>query len=447
MKYFCFAFALLAIGRLHAQKDTVFTSIRQEEAPTERQQFADAYQTMFRSQEPVRFLFKWNALAIWPFGSNEINGPSHVVDASAPTSNGLRLDFAVEGKIAPWLSLNVGGGFISGHTSPDLFLYDYIPKGLTYAELRVEPRVYFEMPRRIREGRSANNLSGNYIGLEYGQSELFGQSSEEHLFPERERTATLRLGVQRRIFRYGYFDLSYGVGWRTWEQKYFTGARDEFFANSRVAVGFALATGPRKQAGQTTWCDITRCFREEDRMWRVDLLNALVLNNGREFHGEIPVAYERKIAGSAFSLETEGRLNYGRSHAYAGKNIYYFQNYVGTVGFGIGLEPRYYFNLKKRIARGRSGNNLSGPFVALRVQGRVEHAWTDGDLPIPLNLTNCRFAAMPLFGLQYRILRNGFIAYKAGFGPSVSRDSGKDYRTSWSHDILWLSELKVGLAF
>ncbi len=110
------------------------------------------------------------------------------------------------------------------------------------------------------------------------------------------------------------------------------------------------------------------------------------------------------------------------------------------------------FRVLAAIAAGlyvrRSGNNLSGPFVAIRAQGHIQRGTAYDNLASPVDIITQEYAVLPLFGLQYRILRNGFISYKAGFGPSLSHDSGLNgLETSWFHDMLWLSELKVGLAF
>ncbi len=327
-------------------------------------------------------------------------------------------------------------------------MFDYIPKELTYVQLRVEPRVYFAMPRGIRAGQSANNFSGNYLGLEVSRAELFGQSGESHALPERERTVTLRFGIQRRLFRFGYFDLSYGLGWRSWEQKFFyqNTPRQEFFANARVAIGVAFATGGRRRAGQTaSWCDIIRCFREESHTWRIDLFRTLVLDNAREIQGELPVAYEKKIGSSPLSVELEGRLIYGHTRSYG--NIYTAGEHINWIGGGLAIEPRYYFTLKKRLARGHSGDNLSGPFLALRLQGRLENAGATGG--VDFTQTTKQVVALPLFGVQYRILRNGFIAYKIGAGVAFTGINGSHALSNGepSMDMYWLSELKVGLAF
>lgn len=441
------AAALLSCGHLGAQTDTSLINIRQENTPYVQPAYTDADQAIFRSLEPARFLLKWNALALWPTGNLAADASVLATDIPTPNPRGLRLEVAAETKITPWLSINITGSCLSGRIAPDLFLYDYVPNPLTYAQLRVEPRVYFDMPGRIRKGRNANNFSGNYFGLEVSQAELFGQTGEVHVLPERERTAALRFGVQRRLFRYGYFDVSYGLGWRNWEQKliYEPTPRQEFFVNSRVAIGLAFASGGTRKASQSTssWCDFARCFREEDQVWRIDLLNALVIDNIQEIRGELPIAYEKKIGGSPFSLESEVRLLYG--HAHTRGSIYMYYGHVNWIGAALALEPRFYFTLKKRIAQGRSGNNLSGPFLALRLQAQLEQARLSSQSAFRQATTQA--VALPLAGVQYRFLRNGFIAYKIGAGAALARVSGYYTIPTRQMHLNWLSELKAGLAF
>ncbi|MEZ4777120.1 MAG: hypothetical protein R3D00_28345 [Bacteroidia bacterium] len=92
---------------------------------------------------------------------------------------------------------------------------------LYYAEeqvigVAVGPRYYYGMQKRIREGRSADNLSANYLGLVLStrlQPEQKGWTATDDtgILYSDNVAITPMLGFQRRILRYGFLDFSFGA--------------------------------------------------------------------------------------------------------------------------------------------------------------------------------------------------------------------------------------------
>lgn len=420
---------LIGAAAFGQKPDSVFISIAQDTGRLEQQQFANPYDAVFGTYEPTRWLFKLDVASLLPAfmylpGDNGQNFDE----------TGLRLD--AEYKISPAFSLNASYWLRFSEAS-GLFRGD----GVYFQghQFRLEPRWYYNMPRRIREGRSANNLSGNYFGLELTQHLRSNNSSFFN-----HRSAAVRFGVQRRLFRYGYFDMSYGIGVRHYPQTVFYQERTELFADARLGVGLALARPKSTSGRKAEQCDVLQCFREENRMWKLDLFNLLRVARSSWIRGSLRPAVEQKIGESPFSVEAQLRLDGG----------YVDGPMVGkSSNFGIGnhLQLRYYYGLKKRIARGKSGNNLSGAYVAwqgewFQTNNTLYGKNSDG-IETKNTTTVRQMHTGPLWGIQHRIFDKGFIDFN--LGAAIGNEKISNERDTYTrHDLIYIfSNLRIGLAF
>ena len=106
--------------------------------------------------------------------------------------------------------------------SPSVLHYDDARNGGWHTSFIVNSqlaaRYYYNLRRRIRKGKSANNFSTNYLSLALGSS--VGRQSTETPFNYYNAGAAVRLdgallyGLQRRLGRYGFVDFSFGVPFR-----------------------------------------------------------------------------------------------------------------------------------------------------------------------------------------------------------------------------------------
>lgn len=71
--------------------------------------------------------------------------------------------------------------------------------------LRLGIRDYYNINRRIRKGKSANNFSANYISLETFTSYYF---KYRQVIPQ----IAAIYGIQRKISKHGYVDFNFGPG-------------------------------------------------------------------------------------------------------------------------------------------------------------------------------------------------------------------------------------------
>lgn len=408
--------------------DTTYTTIGQTSEAFEKTRFIDRYDHVFGTQAPTRFLLKWNTLALLPIVTQ---GENEQVLQSANLLNSASLDLRAEAKLAPMLSLQVAGAFYRQSAT-------VLSRGSHAVDLRLEPRWYFDMSRRIREGKSANNLTGNYIGLEGRR--LWFDNGTYNTFET--NSLSLRFGMQRRLWRYGFFDLSYGVGYQSGLYRYgiVGGAIQEYkdqsaFGEARVALGFALGgRKPQRDDAAASVCDVFRCFQEDRRMFKVDLFRALRFEqNHLSFNPR--VSWEQKIGQSPFSVEVEGELGADGTRYVNNGDVDHLWDYK----VGASVQPRYYFLQKRQVARGKSGNNLNGLFLgtALGYSRAENRSYYFG------NGTTNNFYAAPHLGVQYRLFKKGFIQYK--FGVLWSDNQLSELVSG--EPTSWYSDLKVGVAF
>ena len=96
-------------------------------------------------------------------------------------------------------------------------------------------------------------------------------------------------------------------------------------------------------------------------MWKFGLTNLITELNERLLAGTVAIAYEQKIPKTAFSVETSlavnGNINKKKSFVSKNDNKY---------ALNIGIMPRYYYDLRKRIAGGKSADNLSGDYFGAK---------------------------------------------------------------------------------
>lgn len=428
MKHTVLAALFLQTVAISAQTDTLpAPEIRTEEGLLERQRIVNRYDEVFGIHEPARWLFKWDVASTVGISPQE----------GGFANEGLRFD--AEWKPGQAFSLNAS--YMLG--------VDFSLDGLDLRNhgFRLEPRWYFGMRKRVREGRGASNFSGNYLGLELAHIIKVGnlESSEPRLI---YRGAMARFGVQRRLFNYGFFDFSYGIGIRNYEKTSFSRGGTQLFSEARAAIGLALAQPKAKAGMHAGYCEVLQCFREERRMFKADLFNLFHLITADYLAGTARIALEQKIGHSPFSIELEGSLNgkYG--------NFKYSQNTISQemrgYGYGIQLQTRYYYSQKRRIAMGKSGNHLSGAYLAWATNWSWSHATVrtvDATGASTITGENAHLKTGLVWGIQYRMFKNGFIDFNLGAGWGEEYN-GKDSSTDNNYNSFQiLGGLRIGLAF
>jgi len=138
----------------------------------------------------------------------------------------IQVSLAYEHKISPAFSILVD----TRYEVPEFKEYTLI-EGMRY---------YYNMPRRIRQGKAANNFSGNYISLQHENNFVKSNGSGFIYAP----TLDLLYGFQRRLWRYDYMDFSVGLTWRGNISQYDYSSnvigRYRLVPTANFAIGFAI---------------------------------------------------------------------------------------------------------------------------------------------------------------------------------------------------------------
>jgi len=427
MKHKCLLLLCLHTAAiLCAQTDTskVF-EIRTEQGVLEPQRIVGQYDEVFGIHEPARWLFKWDAAAATGIGSQDDGLPF----------GGLRFDAEWKPGVAFSLNASYQLGIDELLSDPD-FTHGF----------RLEPRWYLGMRKRVSEGKGASNFSGNYLGLEV--MHFSRAATAESTLPRLiYRGAALRFGLQRRLFRRGYFDISYGVGVRDYPRTPYRRDLTDIFSEARVGLGLALARPKPVSAVSTSgYCEVLQCFREEQRMFKVDLFNLFRVATVDNLAGNARIALEQKIGASPFSIELEGQWNgrYGK-YQFVGSPEYKQRRY----GFGAQFQTRYYYTQKRRIATGKSGNNLSGVYMAWQADWAWAHTKTYGQTnpggPDSETSRRSHIRSGLLWGIQHRMFRQGFIDFNIGAG--WQQNYGGFPVPNDRAEFSFLGGLRVGWAF
>lgn len=143
-----------------------------------------------------------------------------------------------------------------------------------------------------------------------------------------------------------------------------------------------------------TYNRIIRAREEKLRLFKIDLVGPylFLVSNWDEKDAAknrlINIAYEQKIKPN-WSWIVESYLRLDRDD---------FQEVQGLGGI------RYYYNMKRRMLKGKSANNFSGNYLS--VTSTYSHQFTENDNHVTLNL---------LYGIQRRLGKRFFFDVNFGF--------------------------------
>lgn len=124
------------------------------------------------------------------------------------TNWGLKSEIGIEHKLTPALSI-----FLAGRSQ--YRRVDLSQRSTAVLNGVLAGRWYFNMPQRIRQQKSANNFSDQYLTLEINQ-QIWHKRVYTVLipaFPKPGPLVRLAFGAQRRLGRFGYLDTSIGANY------------------------------------------------------------------------------------------------------------------------------------------------------------------------------------------------------------------------------------------
>ncbi|MEM8895008.1 MAG: hypothetical protein AAGC88_10555 [Bacteroidota bacterium] len=176
--------ATLALSDLAFGQENVTIEEHQEEMDTaEFSRLVDRYNSIIRVDEEKLSMFTIDLIGPFFYAINNWGESKTAVNSV--------LDLAYEKKFKPNWSWRVGSIYAADRAS--------------YREIRLEggTRYYYNMNRRILQGKSANNFSANYLGTSFNYSRRF-HTDDSHL------TWNLAYGIQRRLGKRMFLDFTVG---------------------------------------------------------------------------------------------------------------------------------------------------------------------------------------------------------------------------------------------
>jgi hypothetical protein len=428
-------FLLLSFTTL-AQTDSVKVQFSEEKGTLQTKEVIDNSAYVLRLQEPINQLFKLQ-LGQTPnrrssFGNLEFNATA-----------------AYERKLGKHFSINAGIDFWS------------IDEGFNTSSFSalIEPRWYFK--------QEVSNLSGMYVGMRYLQNLERAYTSSYTDKTSTNQVIGINIGVQNRFLRTGLFDISLMAGIENvtntqpiWENatgmsngykftgNYIQQTNNQWFIRSEARIGLGFSNNSQRYKASS--CDVFRCFESQKQWLKVDFTEMFYLSENRN-RINIGLDYEFKLGQSSWSINQGLKLRYmdgkGEFTNYNSSGI--FQNYyrmISAVTATYDISPRYYYNLKRRIAYGKSANNLSANYLSPIFGFDVIKKYIfSGNSYFDNGYGLSRRHVGFLYGVQRRLIKNGFIDVNAGLAR-VLDDTFVDGPFRRETKMFVLFNFKVGYA-
>lgn len=378
------------------QDSTGIVTLQQEMGEARKQRFIDRYENVFMTKEPTRHMLKVGIMASdgWSGG--------YLYQSYSRNSY---LSAGYEYKITPEFSVGVGGSFAGGLSSWAG------EKGLRfsgYGSVSVQSRWYYEMKKRIRDGYSASNFSGDYVGITYERHTKWN--------PGIYRSGFSRMGVewgmQRRFFNHGFVDFGAGIyyqsGSRMWRDinqaeqvEIVSIARDGLMISSRATIGLAL--GDWKKKTGLPFCEVLRCQEVVRSQFTIAWPEFLLSRYNQSLAGGL--GFEYKLFGSfsakarvdGFILNQPVRMENMDGHVFAGEAI-------------SAVQLRYYAFQRKLRKTGRGGHDLNGFYAGPIVEHSVfGNRWVTQDQGEKARSTINALRAGIVAGYQRSLFKNAYV--------------------------------------
>lgn len=458
--------------------DSIRITHTQEAGTLEKQRFIDRYDYVFMTKEPTKWMLKGYTNTSNLFISN------HFLFNQIFK---IFLDWRIgaEYKITPSFSIGINlahnkeAPFGGNQLNYSIFFPDRSPIQNTWVG-STQLRWYYDMARRIKEGKSSNNFSGNYIALHYekawhneafeinGFTKWSSQPGYTDYFSRYyDSQISLQYGVQRRFFRHGLIDFTTSLNYDFHQQIHQTTtfldgnnanfnpdntksstdytSKGQWSLNTNLKLGFALADF--KERTKAPMCDVFRCYEATKNQWKIEWPRIRLSPSSQSFSSSI--GYETKITNSSFSLNSA--LNFSVTNiAKQDVRIYnsmastpqYIYDYSGlSINSLLIIQPRWYFLMKRQVQRGKAGNNLSGVYAGFSNIIEGNYGKYKNSQEISYYRFRPRFVCSSLaLGYQQNVFTNGF--FDVGISKSfIENRSRHPYFSTLNLD------LRLGFAF
>ena len=312
------------------------------------------------------------------------------------SDDGIRL--GLEYKFAYAFSLNVNTKW----STTGLFG----PNNVFNNNNQVGVRYYFSHEDRIKQKLQGNNFNGKYVeaGVSLNFSNIFTSFADPFI----------SLGLQSRFLKNGLID---------------TGIKFQYDISNpsiRIVSGFdlglALSTKYKLDEVENNRCAVVRCYDEQFYMFKSQiskLLDISIARNSSQFRLRPNLEFEHRISKVSWTMNHELWGQFNRSKTFNNPSIL-----IGELGLRSSI--RWYVGKKRRIAKGKTANNLSGFYL-----GPIAEIGIIGGNRFNVEIKNGEFwSAGYHVGYQTRLLKNLYI--NLSFGAML--------RQYWNNDNFILFE-------
>lgn len=356
------------------------------------------------------------------------NLPSFVLGYEQRIATGFSVNMMME-----WANILRKTDLLEEVKMEDVPLYQYNSTAFRNISFSIEPRWFFEKKQQIKEGISGNNLNGTYVGLKLStnwwqdgtyitneENPVNGRTNQRrHDHIGKRQVAVINFGWQHYLLDNNFinFQLGTGLSHNSQSLQSITASNGtditipaiskwKWLLNYQVTWGAVF--GKRKKE-DTSIDNFIEYYEEANDMWKIDLFNLFQGLNEKGATGRLHIAYERKISKSQFSIENG--LQY----------LYSFdidtKDYENQLLFQV--EPRFYFQLRKDIRKGKAANNLSSIYLGFLNQWNISGA--------DLSRRNNRYNYDLVWGAQLRFFENLYGDVRLGFGLQDRINNVDDY--------------------
>lgn len=432
-QFFLLVFFLLLFSEPPISAQTI--SYSEEVGALEKQQLVDAKNCFFKNQASVSHIWKLNLI---DFLNTEVNFLNQVIGFEM----GMGIGYEQRLKTGWSLNFSLDGNLVRGRLNKyqdDFFAtrYSNFNSAASGIAFSVEPRWYFKKKKQVELGLSGNNLSGVYLGFQFGvdvekytldltflpDSRTFptdGSLSFDIDYKNTLFLSALNVGLQQQFSKSGYFDIKLGTGLVRDNLVFDSYIVDgqitnepsseitwKSILNYKIGLGFTL--GNNENTVVTPICQVLEYHKNDKRLIKLGLINPHNLFSPEVFQGIFTAGIEQKIGLSPFSLNAN--LIYEAAGSFIDR-------------FAFEFVPRYYYDLKRRQSLGKTGNSFSANYIGLRSKLVFDN----------------NIGLAPIWGLQRQFFKRFLFDFSTG--PERLHNF-RDNRNAWN----FFSELRIGIAF
>lgn len=387
---------------------------------------------LFRFKETSRWMLKWDLAA----------AASPLIEAYPVFSD---FDFTFEFLTLRNWSLSIQAHQASSFSS--YYRYDTPPSWAFAAEIR----------NYMRTSDHASNMNGIYWGIKAETSKR--NILIDDLIKYRGYKMTGRIGFQALLTKLFFVDLSLGLGGDYTSLNQYTRKRVnevplidvinevgwEPMIDPQIKVGWAISRPKPLETKTELWL---QGQSTKTLQFKVDLLGLLNHNfNGLATSFEI----EKAFGTSGFSINAgiAGENQYLDHITGANEDELFVETYSNQ-SWRIYAEPRWYYNIKKRLQRGKTRSVFSGNFLSLLFGHQKIYNNPDFEkVPyIKLNQGATRTGAELCWGIQRIVLDVAFVECRFGASGNFERQTlsnGDVFAGITRFDLV--SDIKIGLKF